>query len=103
MPYKYPTAKSLANLKKGTPFKKGQSGNPKGRTPLPDLSKVMAEVLGENKEGMTALEAVIKTIFQAALKGDMKAADMLLSRGYGLPSQNIEVQGEVTVSFKREK
>ena len=103
MPYKYPTEKSLANLKKGKKFQKGVSGNPKGRPKLPDLKEVMAKVLGDEKEGMSALEAVVMTVFKAALKGDMKACDMLMARGYGLPQQNVTLEGEVKVSFVREK
>ncbi|HEU4903175.1 MAG TPA: DUF5681 domain-containing protein [Flavisolibacter sp.] len=73
------------------PFKKGESGNPKGRPPkLPDLDVLMAEVLGEEKDGKTAAQAILAALRAKAAKGDIRAAEVLLNRGYGLPKQKIE-------------
>lgn len=42
------------------PFKKGESGNPKGRVPkIPELDKLLAEVLGEEKDGIEAAKAIL--------------------------------------------
>ena len=77
------------------PFKKGQSGNPKGRPKLPDLKEAMAKVLGEEKDGNSALEAILKAQRMKAAKGDTRAAEFLLDRGYGKAKQVIEdVAGE---------
>jgi len=65
-------------------FKKGQSGNRKGRPKrktIRDLSAVVAEVMAEpvtisingRKRTMNALEALTETIRIAALKGNKKA------------------------------
>lgn len=72
-------------------FKKGQSGNPKGRPPiLPELKEAIAKVLGQEKDGTTALDAVITMLFNRALKGDIRAAQELLDRGFGKPKQEID-------------
>ena len=69
-------------------FKKGQSGNPKGRPlKLPALDKLMADVLGEEKDGITAGEAILKALRAKATKGDVRAAEVLLDRAYGKPKQ----------------
>jgi hypothetical protein len=90
----------LENLK---PFKKGESGNPKGRPPkLPDLDVLMAEVLGEEKDGKTAAQAILAALRAKAAKGDIRAAELLLNRGYGLPKQKVQLSSdpEQPVIFK---
>jgi hypothetical protein len=71
-------------------FKKGQTGNPKGRPKLPDLKEAMAKVMAEEKDGMTALEAILKALRMKAAKGDVRAAQELLDRGYGKALQFID-------------
>ena len=76
------------------PFKKGQSGNPKGRPrKLPELDALLADVLGEEKDGMTAAEAILKKLRQEATKGNLRAAEILLNRAYGMPKQKTELSG----------
>ena len=83
------------------PFKKGESGNPKGRPKLPDLREVMAEILGEEKNGDTALKVIVAKLRELAAKGNIKAAEVLLARGYGLPKQVVEseIKGEIKVTI----
>ena len=73
-------------------FKKGESGNPKGRPPkLPDLHILLANVLGkENKDGLTAAEEILMALHAKAKKGDTRAAELLLDRGYGKPKQTVD-------------
>jgi hypothetical protein len=74
-----------------TPFQKGESGNPNGRPKkLPELDKLLAEVLGEEKDGVTAAEAILKALRAKASKGDIRAAEVLLNRGYGMARQVID-------------
>jgi hypothetical protein len=74
------------------PFVKGQSGNPNGRPKkLPELDKLMAEVLGEEKDGITAAQAILNMLRGKAAKGDIKAAQLLLDRAYGKSKQNIDI------------
>lgn len=81
------------NLK---PFKEGderinRKGAPKK---LPPLDELMEKVMGEEKDGVTAMEAIIKALRAKAAKGDTKAAEMLLDRGYGKPKQPMDITSE---------
>ena len=73
-------------------WKKGESGNPNGRPPkLPDLHILLANVLGkENKDGLTAAEEILLALHAKAKKGDTRAAELLLDRGYGKPKQTTD-------------
>jgi len=72
-------------------FKKGQSGNPNGRPKkLPDIDELLGNVLGEEKDGLTAAEAILKALRLKATKGDVRAAEVLLDRGYGKAKQFID-------------
>lgn len=90
----------MANPKNIEPHKwdKGQSGNPKGRPPkLPQLDKLLDAVLGEEKEGISAAEVILKALRLKATKGDVRAAEVLLDRAYGKASQKVEQSGETTI------
>jgi len=80
---------------KGHEFKKGQSGNPKGRPPkLPHLDKLLDDVLGEEKDGITAAQAILMSLRKEAAKGNVRAAEILLDRAYGKAKQAIEHSGK---------
>ena len=75
-------------------FPKGTSGNPKGRPKkLPELDKLLADVLGEVGEvsGITAAEQILRALRAKAAKGDIRAAEVLLDRGYGKAKQGIDL------------
>ena len=81
----------IPNEEKGQ-FKKGESGNPNGRPKkLPELDKLLADVLGEEKDGTTAAEAILKALRAKATKGDIRAAEVLLERAYGKAKQSMDV------------
>ena len=80
------------------PFVKGQSGNPNGRPrKLPELDKLLADVLGEEKDGISAAEAILKALRLKAAKGDVRAIEVMLDRAYGKPKQTISA--DVTQSI----
>ena len=85
------------------PFKKGQSGNPNGRPrKLPELDKLLADVLGEEKDGVSAAEAILKALRLKASKGDVRAIELMLDRAYGKAPQTITHEGlptSVTFNF----
>ena len=73
------------------PFKKGQTGNPNGRPKMPDLKEAISKILSEEKNGQTALDAVLIALFKKALNGDVRAAQELLDGGFGKSQQNIDL------------
>jgi alkylation response protein AidB-like acyl-CoA dehydrogenase len=73
-----------------TRFRKGQSGNPKGRVKLPDIRDALAKILADEKDGYTALEATLMALRAKAVKGDIRAAEALLDRAFGRPKQAID-------------
>ena len=86
---------------KETQFKKGDDPkrNLKGRPPiLPDLKEAIAKILSKEKDGKTALEAVLIALFNRAIKGDVRAAQELMDRGYGKAIQFID--GEFNIGSK---
>ena len=67
----------------------GDNGGGRPRK-LPALDKLMADVLGEEKDGITAGEAILKALRAKATKGDVRAAEVLLDRAYGKPKQTTD-------------
>lgn len=83
----------MANEENLKPFKKGQSGNPNGRPKkLPEVDKLLADILSEEKDGITAAEAILKKLRQMAARGNLRAAEILLDRAYGKAKQSIDIR-----------
>lgn len=94
-----PEEKRLANLK---PFKKGQSGNPKGRKPgVKNWSKIVQDLLAdeellekiipqgnrpaflESLPTKNAASAIVAVMVVNAIKGDKQSAEWLRKTGFG--------------------
>ena len=75
-------------------WKKGQSGNPKGRPKsgfaLNEYITDLANVELEDKK--TMLEAVVAKVYEEALDGNMTAINFLADRVLGKPSQSIGIK-----------
>jgi hypothetical protein len=85
-------AKQPNPIKGNTPWPKGQSGNPKGRPPkLPGLDLLLASVMGEEENGVSAAETVLRAMLAKAAGGDVRAAEVLLDRAYGKAAQTLDV------------
>lgn len=83
----------------GNKFEPGESGNPNGRPKkLPELDKLLADVLGEDKDGIEAAKAILMALRAKATKGDVRAAEVLLDRAYGKAQQNIKHSGGINVT-----
>ena len=87
--------------KDGKPFIKGDARiNRAGRPKLPDIKAILEEVLGEQQNGMTAAEALMKKLRQMGTAGNLKAIEMLLDRAYGKPKQTIDTNIVSIPQFK---
>ena len=76
---------------RGRRWKSGQSGNANGRPrKIPALDELLARVLSEEKEGMTAAERIIRALVKKACSGDVRSAEVLLERAYGKIRQQID-------------
>lgn len=86
-------ANKLDNLKKAKPFTKNDPRiNKKGRPPkLPHLEALLANVLGEEKDGKTAAEAILIALRGKATRGDVRAAEVLLERAFGKVKQDLGI------------
>jgi hypothetical protein len=78
----------------GGTLKSGGINKGAGRPKMPDLREAVAAVLADEKDGVTALDAVLKKLRQLAVQGNLKAADMLLDRAYGKPAQTLNTTDE---------
>lgn len=84
-------------------FKPGQSGNPNGRPKkLPQLDVLLADILGEEKDGITAAEAILKRLRAEAASGNLRAAEIILDRAYGKAKQHLELTGKDGQALKVE-
>jgi len=83
------------NLK---PFKKGHDPrrNLKGAPKIPNIDDLMAEVLNEKEDGKSKARAILDKLFEKAAKGDIRAAEVLLDRGYGRAKQAIDLNVKET-------
>ena len=89
--------------KVSTSYKKGQSGNPKGRpkkgwTWSEALEDAMKEAM---KDGKPVKHHVARALVREALKGNVQAAKEIMNRMDGMPKQAIETDGTLEVIVKR--
>jgi hypothetical protein len=83
---------------KNTQFKPGESGNPKGRPKgIQNLSTDLEQELGEKilvteagkSQPVTKQRAMIKSLFAKALKGDVRASNVLINLILGLEASRV--------------
>lgn len=87
----------MANEKNLKPFKKGEDHrrNIKGRPKkLPEIEALLSEVLGEDEKGKSAAKEILEALKRKAIKGDVKASELLLDRAYGKAKQSHEITGK---------
>lgn len=83
--------KSRVPNSEATQFKPGQSGNPNGRPKkLPGLDELLIEVLTEEQKGVDGAKAILLSVRNRAIQGDMRAAEIMLDRAYGKVKQIID-------------
>ena len=86
------TKKQRGNIDNLKPFKKGQSGNPKGR-PKKDkcIPEILRRITAENdKSGVTKLNLILNNVVNEAIKGDTWSIQFIADRMEGKPAQVIQ-------------
>ena len=90
----------MANEQNLTPWKPGQSGNPKGRpkgSGVTDRLKALLDQPVKDGAEMTVAEALAKAAMKAALKGDHRFFKEILDRTEGKVTDKLEVDGDMRV------
>lgn len=80
----------------GGKLKSGNTKNVGRPKDIPELRELLANVLGDTKEGKSAMEAVLMALRSKALKGDVRAAELLLDRTYGKVKQDMDFTMAIT-------
>lgn len=89
---------------KATQFSKDYQPEKNGRKPkLPRLDELLADVLGEDKDGIEAAKAILMALRAKATKGDVRAAEVLLERAYGKSKQIVDLNhsGGINLVFEK--
>jgi hypothetical protein len=84
----------------GGSLKSGNVKSPGRPKKLPELRELLANVLGDEKDGKTAAEAILMALRAKAAKGDVRAAELLLDRAYGKPKQDVDLSGSMVTVIK---
>ncbi len=83
----------MANLRS---FPKGQSGNPAGRPAIPKLDAIICDEIGED-----GIREIVRALHAAALKGNIRAMEVLIDRIYGKAKDITITPDEATVDDAR--
>lgn len=82
----------LVNFKKGHDPRRNLNGRPKK---IPELDILLADILGEEKDGIEAAKLILMALRAKAVKGDVRAAEVLLDRAYGKAKQYIDLDNNI--------
>jgi hypothetical protein len=85
----------------GGKLKSGNTKNVGRKKSLPELDVLLADVLGEEKDGIEAAKAILMSLRAKAVKGDVRAAEVILDRAYGKAKQttDMNISGVTIRSF----
>lgn len=90
---------------RATQFKKGQSGNPKGRPAWKSAEEMFTEYLQEEYEvkgvTKTRYEWLTERVFHDAMTGNTRAQSLVLDRTFGKAKQTIAHEGGITLGDNR--
>ena len=88
-------ADNLKHFKNGNDDRRNLKGAPKK---IPALDTLLAEILGDtNNHGIEVARQILLALVAKALKGDTRAAEILLDRAYGKASQNLTLEGQLNL------
>lgn len=90
---------------KATQFKKGQSGNPKGKPAWKPVEQLFRDFLDDTHEhkGVTRkrIEWLTERVFADAMAGKPQAQQLLYDRTFGKAKQTIAHEGGITLADNR--
>ena len=93
--------RDMANEQNLKPFQNGydpRRDNSGRKAKIPELDELLADVLNEETEdGKSAAIEIIRTLVRSAKKGNVRAAEVLLNRAYGMPKNRVEVESKIRV------
>lgn len=78
-----------------TPWKKGQSGNPKGRPRGKSLTTLIGEILDTDDGGETKAKRLMDAGVKAALSGDFRFWNAIMERIEGKVPDKLEADSRV--------
>jgi hypothetical protein len=78
---------NLKPFKPGDDSRRNLKGAPKK---LPHLDELISEALATPHGDITVAQAILAAISAKAMKGDVRAAELLLNRAYGKPKETVE-------------
>lgn len=79
---------NLVPFKKGKDERRNVNGRPRK---LPQIDKLLADVLGSEDDENSPAKEILKAMYQEALSGNTKAAEILLDRAYGKTKIGIDL------------
>lgn len=83
--------------KNGGKLKSGNTVNVGRKKKLPEIDILLADVLGEEENGLSDAKNILEALKAKALKGDVRAAEILLERAYGKTKQNLNIEGALNI------
>lgn len=85
-----------------TKYEKGETGNPLGRPKkIPEIDDLLADVLSKEVKGESVAKKIIEALQKQAIKGNVRAAEVLLDRAYGKVKQDLGLDGNITLNVTR--
>jgi len=79
----------LDNLKRGGIDEHKRNMDP-NKKQMPDLREALIRVLSDERNGKVAIDSILEGVRFRAVKGDPRAADLILTRAYGAAVMNLD-------------
>ncbi len=83
---------NLKPFKKGYDKRRNLEGRPKD---ISDLRSLLMDIASKENNGQTVMEAIIVSIANQAMKGNLKAGQIIMDYLYGKPTQKTEIVGQI--------
>ena len=83
-------------------WKKGQSGNPKGRPKTDSITKAIQQLLKDGVNGQSLYDAIARVAIQRALQGDHRFWQYVIERTDGKVADTLQQSGEVEIVVRYE-